>query len=169
MVGSIKATTTFLSPPLPIIEKYQVQEALEGFSALNPKNHTGMWGNICRAQLPSQQCHSGMGMSLLVLNPSPCEFGSKPPNFSIQVLVLALLLTFNFAFNSLAFIPDSHSDLSPLIPLAGTSFPIRQPQDRPPFLDLSWLDLPMGHSKTHSGVLGHGDSPFPFRRLFRRI
>lgn len=46
-------------------------------------------------------------------------FGCKPPRFSIPVFVLALLLI----FNSVGFISDSNSDLSPFLPLAGTSFP----------------------------------------------
>lgn len=49
----------------------------------------------------------------------PLGFGSKPPHFSVQVFVLALLLI----FNSAAFISNSNSGLSPFLPLAGMNFP----------------------------------------------
>lgn len=52
----------------------------------------------------------------------PLGFGSKPPWFSIQVFVLPLLLIFNSAFYSVAFISDSSSGLSSSLPPTGMGF-----------------------------------------------
>jgi len=53
----------------------------------------------------------------------PPGSGCKPPHFSGQVFVLAQLLVFNSALNSVPFISDGNSDSSPFVPLAGTSLP----------------------------------------------
>lgn len=67
-----------------------------------------------------QHCQWGGNISLGA-GSQPLGFASKPPHFSLQVFVLAPLLIFNPAFNSVAFISDRNSDLSPFLSLAGLS------------------------------------------------